>query len=111
MANSAKTSQSCRIRTTQDIRKCAAEQDIRHELIESRTVGVETDGSNIQFGPEPDNGRMVSIEMNPRVSRSSALAQIFNLLYRRISFGRPARVPSTLEYSPASGLNIRTTAD
>src|SRR5918911_2824514 len=37
-------------------------------------VGVETGGSNIQFAVHPDNGRMVVIEMNPRVSRSSALA-------------------------------------
>src|SRR5436189_1679885 len=39
-----------------------------------RKVGVETGGSNIQFAVNPDNGRMVVIEMNPRVSRSSALA-------------------------------------
>jgi carbamoyl-phosphate synthase large subunit len=39
-----------------------------------RAVGVETGGSNIQFGVCPDTGRMVIIEMNPRVSRSSALA-------------------------------------
>src|ERR1700744_5861924 len=39
-----------------------------------RAVGVESGGSNIQFGVSPDNGRMVIIEMNPRVSRSSALA-------------------------------------
>ncbi len=39
-----------------------------------RAVGVETGGSNIQFGVDPDTGRMVIIEMNPRVSRSSALA-------------------------------------
>ena len=39
-----------------------------------REIGVETGGSNIQFGVHPDNGRMVVIEMNPRVSRSSALA-------------------------------------
>jgi carbamoyl-phosphate synthase large subunit len=39
-----------------------------------RRVGVETGGSNIQFAVNPDNGRMVVIEMNPRVSRSSALA-------------------------------------
>jgi carbamoyl-phosphate synthase large subunit len=39
-----------------------------------RAVGVETGGSNIQFAVNPDNGRMVVIEMNPRVSRSSALA-------------------------------------
>ena len=39
-----------------------------------REVGVETGGSNIQFAVEPGTGRMVVIEMNPRVSRSSALA-------------------------------------
>src|SRR5690242_12283364 len=39
-----------------------------------REIGVETGGSNIQFGVHPTNGRMVVIEMNPRVSRSSALA-------------------------------------
>jgi carbamoyl-phosphate synthase large subunit len=39
-----------------------------------RRVGVETGGSNIQFAVNPENGRMVVIEMNPRVSRSSALA-------------------------------------
>ncbi|MEM9400725.1 MAG: carbamoyl-phosphate synthase large subunit, partial [Verrucomicrobiota bacterium] len=39
-----------------------------------RAVGVETGGSNIQFSLDPDTGRMIVIEMNPRVSRSSALA-------------------------------------
>jgi carbamoyl-phosphate synthase large subunit len=39
-----------------------------------REIGVETGGSNIQFATHPDTGRMVVIEMNPRVSRSSALA-------------------------------------
>ena len=39
-----------------------------------RAVGVETGGSNIQFAVSPETGRMVVIEMNPRVSRSSALA-------------------------------------
>lgn len=39
-----------------------------------REVGVETGGSNVQFGINPENGEMVVIEMNPRVSRSSALA-------------------------------------
>src|SRR5262250_2963678 len=39
-----------------------------------RAIGVETGGSNIQFAVHPDDGRMVVIEMNPRVSRSSALA-------------------------------------
>ncbi len=39
-----------------------------------RKIGVETGGSNVQFAINPDDGRMVVIEMNPRVSRSSALA-------------------------------------
>jgi carbamoyl-phosphate synthase large subunit len=39
-----------------------------------REIGVETGGSNVQFGVDPDTGRVVIIEMNPRVSRSSALA-------------------------------------
>ena len=39
-----------------------------------RKIGVETGGSNVQFALNPENGRMIIIEMNPRVSRSSALA-------------------------------------
>ena len=39
-----------------------------------REIGVETGGSNVQFAVDPDTGRLVVIEMNPRVSRSSALA-------------------------------------
>lgn len=39
-----------------------------------REIGVDTGGSNVQFANHPDTGRMVAIEMNPRVSRSSALA-------------------------------------
>jgi len=39
-----------------------------------RTIGVETGGSNVQFAVDPASGRMIIIEMNPRVSRSSALA-------------------------------------
>jgi len=39
-----------------------------------RKIGVDTGGSNVQFGVDPSNGRVVVIEMNPRVSRSSALA-------------------------------------
>ncbi len=39
-----------------------------------RVIGVETGGSNVQFGVDPKTGRLVIIEMNPRVSRSSALA-------------------------------------
>src|SRR5712692_6297260 len=39
-----------------------------------RRVSVDTGGSNVQFAVNPENGRLVVIEMNPRVSRSSALA-------------------------------------
>src|SRR5260370_20408574 len=39
-----------------------------------REIGVETGGSNVQFAVNPQDGRLVIIEMNPRVSRSSALA-------------------------------------
>ncbi len=39
-----------------------------------RKIGVDTGGSNVQFSVNPDNGRIIVIEMNPRVSRSSALA-------------------------------------
>ncbi|MCH8278698.1 MAG: carbamoyl-phosphate synthase large subunit, partial [Proteobacteria bacterium] len=39
-----------------------------------RVIGVETGGSNVQFAVDPENGRLLVIEMNPRVSRSSALA-------------------------------------
>ncbi|MEX2457426.1 MAG: carbamoyl-phosphate synthase large subunit, partial [Actinomycetota bacterium] len=45
-----------------------------HALACIRAIGVDTGGSNIQFAVNPDDGRMVLIEMNPRVSRSSALA-------------------------------------
>src|SRR5213079_2320989 len=47
-------------------------RDLGRRII--RRVGVETGGSNIQFAINPDDGRIVVIEMNPRVSRSSALA-------------------------------------
>ena len=43
-------------------------------LMVLREIGVETGGSNVQFAINPENGRMIIIEMNPRVSRSSALA-------------------------------------
>src|SRR5439155_21421306 len=39
-----------------------------------RKIGVETGGSNVQFAVDPQTGRMIVIEMNPRVSRASALA-------------------------------------
>ena len=47
-----------------------------------RAVGVDTGGSNVQFAINPEDGRMLVVEMNPRVSRSSALAskaQVFRL--------------------------------
>ena len=47
-------------------------RDLARRII--RRVGVETGGSNIQFAINPENGRIIVIEMNPRVSRSSALA-------------------------------------
>ena len=47
-------------------------RDIGIQII--RDVGVDTGGCNIQFAVDPDNGRVIVIEMNPRVSRSSALA-------------------------------------
>ena len=50
-------------------------QQMRNWAIQClRTIGVETGGSNVQFAVNPKNGRMIIIEMNPRVSRSSALA-------------------------------------
>src|SRR3954464_11787887 len=49
-----------------------AMRDMARQVI--RAIGVETGGSNIQFGVHPQTGRVVVIEMNPRVSRSSALA-------------------------------------
>ncbi len=50
-------------------------QDLRDQAIEViRAVGVETGGSNVQFAVNPENGEIAVIEMNPRVSRSSALA-------------------------------------
>ena len=50
-------------------------QQMRNDAILClRTIGVETGGSNVQFAVDPESGRMVIIEMNPRVSRSSALA-------------------------------------
>ncbi|MGC1853206.1 MAG: carbamoyl-phosphate synthase large subunit [Solirubrobacterales bacterium] len=50
-------------------------QELRDQAIQViRAVGVETGGSNVQFAVDPENGRIVVIEMNPRVSRSSALA-------------------------------------
>ena len=50
-------------------------QEMRNGAIQvMRAIGVETGGSNVQFAIHPETGRMVVIEMNPRVSRSSALA-------------------------------------
>jgi carbamoyl-phosphate synthase large subunit len=47
-------------------------RDVAIDVI--RAVGVDTGGCNIQFAVEPSTGRLIVIEMNPRVSRSSALA-------------------------------------
>ncbi|MFQ6613479.1 MAG: carbamoyl phosphate synthase large subunit, partial [Fidelibacterota bacterium] len=50
-------------------------QQMRDRALEClRIVGVETGGSNVQFAVNPETGRMIIVEMNPRVSRSSALA-------------------------------------
>ncbi|HWO46440.1 MAG TPA: carbamoyl-phosphate synthase large subunit, partial [Solirubrobacterales bacterium] len=50
-------------------------QDLRDQAIKViRAIGVETGGSNVQFAVNPENGEIAVIEMNPRVSRSSALA-------------------------------------
>ena len=50
-------------------------QELRDQAIKViRAIGVETGGSNVQFAVNPENGEIVVIEMNPRVSRSSALA-------------------------------------
>ena len=47
-----------------------------------RAIGVETGGSNIQFAVHPDTGRMIVIEMNPRVSRSSAACPVKQLVFQ-----------------------------
>jgi hypothetical protein len=62
-----------------------------------REIGVETGGSNIQFAVDPHNGRMVVIEMNPRVSRSSALASKATGISRsrRSPPSWPSATPST----------------
>ncbi|OFZ19873.1 MAG: carbamoyl phosphate synthase large subunit [Bdellovibrionales bacterium GWB1_55_8] len=50
-------------------------QELRNQAIRIiRAIGVETGGSNVQFAMHPTDGRIIAIEMNPRVSRSSALA-------------------------------------
>ena len=76
-----------------------------------REIGVETGGSNVQFAIHPDNGRMVIIEMNPRVSRSSAAGVESDRLPhrqdrrqagRRLSAGRNSQTTSRARRSPAS---------
>ena len=60
-----------------------------------REIGVDTGGSNIQFAIEPSTGRMVVIEMNPRVSRSSALASKATGISDRENRGAPGgRLPA-----------------
>jgi carbamoyl-phosphate synthase large subunit len=62
-----------------------------------REIGVETGGSNIQFAVNPEDGRMVVIEMNPRVSRSSALASA-----RRPGSRSPRSPPSWPSATPST---------
>jgi carbamoyl-phosphate synthase large subunit len=92
-----------------------------------REIGVETGGSNVQFAVNPDDGRLVVIEMNPRVSRSSALASkatgfpiakvaaklavgyTLDELENDITAGRRrprSNLPSTMS-SPKSALRVR----
>ena len=80
-----------------------------------REVGVETGGSNIQFAVDPKTGRMTVIEMNPRVSRSSALAskatgfpiaKIAALLGDRLSPGRDQERHHARHARPASSRSI-----
>jgi carbamoylphosphate synthase large subunit len=66
-----------------------------------RAVGVETGGSNLQFAVNPDNGRMVIIEMNPRVSRSSAA----RLQDRQISHRQARRQPPTVSSGGRTSLD------
>jgi len=67
-----------------------------------RAVGVETGGSNIQFAVHPHTGRLVVIEMNPRVSRSSALASkatgfpIAKIAAKLAIIQSPSNLPSEL---------------
>ena len=67
-----------------------------------RAVGVETGGSNIQFSVNPDNGRMIVIEMNPRVSRSSPLPP------KRPGFRSRKLPPSSLSATPS--MRFQTTS-
>jgi len=68
------------VHTGDSITVAPAQTDKEYQIMRNaslavlREIGVETGGSNVQFGICPDTGRMVVIEMNPRVSRSSALA-------------------------------------
>ena len=63
-----------------------------------REIGVETGGSNVQFGINLKDGRMVIIEMNPRVSRSSALAS------KATGFPSPRSPPSSPSVTPLDEL-------
>ena len=61
-----------------------------------REIGVETGGSNVQFAVNPADGRMIVIEMNPRVSRSSALAsKATGFRSPRSRRSSPSATPST----------------
>ena len=74
-----------------------------------RRVGVETGGSNIQFAINPADGRMVAIEMNPRVSRSSALASKATgfpiaKIAAKLALGLPARRNPERHHAPDAGV-------
>ena len=68
------------IQVTQQHCACKPLSDVEYQEMRNaafaciRRVGVETGGSNVQFAVHPETGEQVVIEMNPRVSRSSALA-------------------------------------
>ena len=82
-------------------------RDLARRII--RKVGVETGGSNIQFAINPANGRIIVIEMNPRVSRSSALASKATGFPDRQDRGQararlPPRRDSERHHAPHAGL-------
>ena len=68
------TGDSIKINTIQTLTDKEYQQMRNAAIAILREIGVETGGSNVQFAINPENGQMMVIEMNPRVSRSSALA-------------------------------------
>jgi len=80
-----------------------------------REIGVETGGSNVQFAVNPKNGEMVVVEMNPRVSRSSALASkatgfpIAKIAAKLAVVTRSTRSPTTSRARPWPPSSPRST--